>query len=70
MVELSTRQREIRGDGGKDHKKLGLRELRVRVNFLSLIWQVRVPIRCGIAPIRGLPNPIREDVPLISHIRS
>ena len=70
MVELSTRKREIRGDGGNHHEKLGLREFRVLVNWPSPIWQVRVPIRRELTPIRGLPNPIRQVVPLISHIRS
>jgi len=32
MVELSTRKREIGGDGGNHHEKLGLREFRARVN--------------------------------------
>jgi len=46
-----------------------LREFRVRVNLPSPIWQVQVTIRSLITPIRGLPNPIRQAVPLISHIR-
>jgi len=46
-----------------------LREFRVRVNWPSPIQQVRVPIWHVITPIRGLPNPIRQVVPLISHIR-
>jgi len=32
MVELSTRKREIREDGGNDDEKLGLREFGVGVN--------------------------------------
>jgi len=47
-----------------------LREFRVPVNLPSLIRQVRVPIRRVITPIQCLPNPIRQVVPLISHIRS
>jgi len=47
-----------------------LREFRVRGNLPSPIQQVRVPIRRVITPIQGLPNPIRQGVPLISHIRS
>jgi len=47
-----------------------LREFRVRVNLPSPIRQVWVPIRRVITTIRGLPNPIRPVVPLISHIRS
>jgi len=47
-----------------------LREFRVRFNWPSPIQQVWVPIRRGITPIRGLPKPIRQVVPLIPHIRS
>jgi len=47
-----------------------LREFRVRVNLQSPIRQVRVAIRRVITPIRGLPNPIWQVVPLISHICS
>jgi len=70
MVELSTRKWEIRGDGGNHYEKLGLREFCVGVNWPSLIREVRVPIRWVITPVCGLPNPIRQVVPLISHIRS
>jgi len=70
MVELSTRKREIRGDGGNQHERLGLRECCVRVNLPSPTRQVRVQIRRELTPIRGLPNPMRQVVPLISHIRS
>jgi len=70
MVELSTRNREVRGDGGNHHKKLGLRELRVRVNWQSLIRQVRVPMWWLISPIRGLLNPVRYVVLMISNSRS
>jgi len=47
-----------------------LREFRVWVNLPSPIQQVQLPIRLEITPIRGLPNPIRQVVPQISHIRS
>jgi len=47
-----------------------VREFRGQVDIPSQIWQVRVPIWCVITPIRGLPNPIRQVVPLISHIHS
>jgi len=60
----------MRGDGGNHHEKLGLREFCVRVNLPSPIRQVRVLIRRVITLIRGLPNPIGQVVPLISHIRS
>jgi len=70
MVELSTRKREIRGDVGNHHGKLGLREYHVRVNWPSPIWQVRDPIRRVITPVRGLLNPIRQVVLLICHSRS
>jgi len=67
MVELSTRKWEIRGN---HHEKLGLREFHVWVNWQSPIRQVLVPILRELTPIRGLPNPIRQVVPLISHFRS
>jgi len=47
-----------------------LREFCARVNLPSPIQQIRVPIWHVITPIQGLPNPIRQVVPLISHIRS
>ena len=47
-----------------------LREFCVRVNLASPIQQVPVPIWCVITPIQGLPNLIRQVVPLNSHIRS
>jgi len=70
MVELSTRKREIRGDGGDHHEKQGLTELRVRVNWPSLIRPVWVPIRRVTTLIRGLLNPITQVIPLISRSRS
>jgi len=47
-----------------------LTEFHVQVNWPSPIQQVPVSIRWVITPIQGLPNPIRQVVPLISHIRS
>jgi len=70
MVELAMRRREIGRDGANHHEKQGLRELRMWVNLPSPIWQVQVPIRCVITLIRGLSNPIRQVVPIISHICS
>jgi len=67
MVELSTRKWEI---GGNYRGKLGLGEFRGRVNWPSPIRQVWVPIWRELTPIRGLPNPMRQVVPLVSHIRS
>jgi len=46
------------------------REFCVQVNLPFLIRQIRVPIRRVITTIRGLLNPIRHVVPLVSHIRS
>jgi len=69
-VELRTRRRAMRRDGSNHDEKLGLREFRVRVNWTSPIRQVWVPIWHVITPIRGLHNPIRQLVPLISRIRS
>jgi len=47
-----------------------LKEFRMRVNLPSPIRKVWDPIQHVIPPIQGLPNPIRQVVPLISHIRS
>jgi len=47
-----------------------LRELLVQVNSPSPIWQGQVLIRRCITPIRGRSNPIRQVVPMISHICS
>jgi len=66
MVELSTRKREIRGEGGNYHGKLGLREFREGVTWPSPGRRVRVRIRRSITPIRGVLNPIGEAVLLIS----
>jgi len=46
------------------------RECSVGVNWPPLIWQVWVRILQLITPIRGLQNPIKRVVLLISHIRS
>jgi len=62
--------RETRRDGAFHNEKLEIREFSVRVNIPSPIQHVQVLIRCVITPIEGLPNPIRQVVPLISHIRS
>jgi len=45
-----------------------LRDIRVRVNIPSPIWQVQVQIWCVISLIWGHLNPIRQVVPLISHL--
>jgi len=70
MVELSTRKREIRGDGGNHHEKLGLKRI-------LCVSQLTIPDTAGtspdpavITPRRGLLNPIWQVVPLISHSRS
>jgi hypothetical protein len=68
MVELRMRKREMIGDGGNHHEKLGLREYCVWVNLPSPKRQVRVLIQWVITPICSLLNPIRQFVPLISHI--
>ena len=60
----------MRSDGGHDHEKLGLTDCCVWVNIPSPIRQLQVAIWRVITPIRGLPNPIRQVVPLISHFRS
>jgi len=43
MVELSTRKREIRGDGGNHHEKLGLK----RILCAS---QLTIPDTAGTSP--------------------
>jgi len=43
MVELSTRKREIRGDGGNHHEKLGLE----RILCAS---QLTIPDTAGMSP--------------------
>jgi len=70
MIELCTRNREIRGDRGNNQELLGLREFRVRVNGPSLIWQVRVLSQWVITPFQGLLNPSRQVGLQISHSRS
>jgi len=67
-VQLRTRRREMIGDEANHHDELGLLEFRVRVDWPSPIWHVWVPIRRAITPIRCLPCPIRQGLPLISHI--
>jgi len=69
-VELRTRRREMRRDRANHHEKLGLWEFRVGVNLPSPIWRVWVRIWFVCTPIWGLPNPIRQVVPLISHFCS
>jgi len=55
----------------KNHQeKLAHREFRVRVNLPSPIRQLWVPIWWVITSIWGLPNPIRQGVPLISQVHS
>jgi len=68
-VELRIGRREMRRDGANHHEQLGYREFHVQLNLPSPIWQVWVPICHAITPIDGLPNPIRQMVPLICHIR-
>jgi hypothetical protein len=63
------RKREIQGDGRNPHEKLGPGEFRLRVNLPSPIRQVAVPIWWLTTRIQDLPNPIRQFVPLVSHIR-
>jgi len=68
MVELRTTRREMRWDGANHHEKLWLREVCMHVKLPSQIQQVRVLNRRGNLLIQGLPNLIRQVVPLISHI--
>jgi len=43
MVELRTRKREMRGDGGNHHEKLGL-------NRILCASQLTIPDRAGTSP--------------------
>jgi hypothetical protein len=43
MVELSTRKRKIRGDGGNHHEKLGLEKI-------SCASQLTIPDMAGTIP--------------------
>ena len=71
MVELGGRERERWEEMGQIiMTNCDLRGFRVRVILPAPIQQVRVPIWSVITPIWGLPNPIRQGVPVISHIRS
>jgi len=51
MVELRTRKRHIRGDGGNHHEKLGLERI-------SCASQVTIPDTAGMSPdlARNKPN--------------
>jgi len=70
MVALRTRKREMIGMGEIIMRNWVLREFCVRVNLPSPKRQVRVPIHRVITPTRGVPNQIRQVIPLSSHIRS
>jgi len=72
MVKLRTGKREIWGYVGNHHEKLGLKIIWCASQWTIPIAmeQVWVPIRRVITPIQGLPNPIRQLVPVICHIRS
>jgi len=43
MVELSTRKREIRGDGGNHHERLGLEKI-------SCASELTIPDTAGMSP--------------------
>ena len=70
MVELSTRKREIRGDGGNHHEKLGHKKI-------SGASQITIHDTAGTCPDPAGNNtdprsskPNQEVVPLISQVRS
>jgi len=54
--------------GGITMTNWDLGEFRVSVNSPSPMQHIQVPIRCVITPTQSLSNPIRQVVPLISHI--
>ena len=69
--ELRGREAERREEMGEIIRRdLDIREYWVGANLLSPIQQVRVSIQPEITLMRGLSNPIRQVVALISHIRS
>jgi len=70
MVQLGTRKREMRDDGGNRPEKLGLREFHVRLISPCAIRQSQVPIWGVITLISGLPNLMMHLVPMMSRIRS
>jgi len=72
---------EFLGDGRVEHEKESdqrrwkisirnwdLGRFCVQVNLPILIWQVQLLIHWPVSPIQWLLNPIRQVVPLISHI--
>jgi len=70
MVKLRTRMIEMWRYGGNHRAKLGLKRILCPSQLTIPIQQVRVPIRHLITSIQGFPNPIRQVVPVISHIRA
>jgi hypothetical protein len=50
MVELRTRKREMRGDGGNDHEKLGEKRI-------SCANQSTIPDSAGMGPEPACNNP-------------
>jgi len=58
----------MRGDGEIIMKIWDLKECRVKVNLPTVIQQGRLRTLLLITPIGGLPNPIRQVVPLIPYI--
>jgi len=70
MVELRTRKTGIRGDEGTHHEELGIKGISSAGQLQCLIWQLRGQIQCIITHIRGLPIPITQEIPRMSHIRS
>jgi len=62
---VRTRKRAMRIETGNDHERLEFRQLCVWVNLPSPKRQVPNQIWLVISPIPGLPNPIRQVLPLI-----
>ena len=61
---------DCRGDGTNHHEILGLKRFACASQFTIPDTAGMSPDPACKTPIRGLPNPIRQVVPLISHIRS
>jgi hypothetical protein len=69
MVELRTRKRQMRGDGGNHHETLVFERIWGGYQSTITVRAGTVPIMWVISLIRCLPNPIRQVIPMISIIR-
>ena len=70
MIQLSTRKRETRGDGGNHHEKLGLMRISCASQFTISNTAGTSPDLAGINTDPRSSKPTRHVVPLISQVRS